>query len=595
VQTQEHLLYDSQERAARYLRGIPPDDRRAAGQVYTPPHLVAFVLERAGYEPIAALETVTVLDPACGCGVFLERAVDVLARHLAGDGVDPTTRRGRERLVDAVSRSIYGVDVDARACELARRALRSAVAAVTSSPLPADSFDENIVQADFLLSTGPSRLPPVLDGGFDLIVGNPPYVSATRLDHSYKLELRSVLESANGRLDLYTLFFERALSLLRGGGRVAFITPDKFLVSQSARSLRSLVARTSAVRSIARFPSHKVFDGAATVPCVTVIERAGLRASDGDNVEVMECADRPTREGDVRVIGSWHVPQRSLTPAGWRLSPPHVVRLEDRIGASHRTLEDVTERVSAGLATGRDALYVLPEERALAIEGELLRPAVRGRDLSPYRIADPRLCVLVPYTYDERGQPLLVDLETYPNAYRYLDGHRGVLEQRHCVRKWRKAWYDLHDPVPFDVALRPKILVPDVAYASRFVFDEGRYVPLHSTYYIVPRNVDPHFLTALLNSKPLEFLIRLRAPKVKDGFSRYRKQFLTGLPVPIMTARDASRLAEAGATGNSERVDELVSDALGLTAKEFDVIRDYLAPASQHATRAGAEDRAEAS
>jgi adenine-specific DNA-methyltransferase len=587
VEIQEQLFYDSHERAVRYLRDIPPDDRRAAGQVYTPPHLVAFVLERAGYEPRASLEALTLLDPACGCGVFLERAVDVLAARLAGAGVDPTSSGGRKRLVEAVSRSIYGVDVDARACELARRALRSAVAAATSSLLPADSFDENIVKADFLLSDEPSRLPPVQNGGFDLIVGNPPYVSATRLDHSYKLELRSALESASGRLDLYTLFIERALSLLRAGGHVAFITPDKFLVSQSARSLRSLVARRDAVRSIARFPSHKVFDDAATVPCVTVIERGGLRASDGDDVEILECADEPTRAGEVRVIGSWHVPRRSLTPAGWRLSPPHLVKLEDRIGAGHRTLEDVSERVSAGLATGRDALYVLPDERALTIEDELLRPAVRGRDLSPYRIADPGLRILVPYTYDDRGRPQLVDLEAYPDAHRYLDEHRRVLEQRHCVRKWRKTWYDLHDPVSVDLALRPKILVPDVAYASRFAFDEGRYVPLHSTYYIVPRSVDPHFLTALLNSKPLEFLIRLRAPKVKDGFSRYRKQFLTGLPVPPMASRDASRIAEAGASGDHERVDELVSNAFGLAARELDAIRDYLGPTS-HLVGAGA-------
>ncbi len=288
------LFDDSHRRATRHLLDISADDRRGAGQVYTPAHLVDFVLERAGYAAGAALEPGTLLDPACGCGVFLERSVAVLAARFAAAGIDPRSRGGRTEFVDAVSYSLYGVDVDVQACELARRALRSAVAAATSSLLPADSFEDNIVEADFLLASEPAGLPPAVRGGFDFVVGNPPYVSATRLDHAYKSRLRLALESASGRLDLYTLFIERSLSLLRDEGRLAFITPDKFLVSESARSLRSLVAREGAVRSVARFPSHKVFDDAATVPCVTVIERQTPCAVSEDDVEVLECADQPT-------------------------------------------------------------------------------------------------------------------------------------------------------------------------------------------------------------------------------------------------------------------------------------------------------------
>ena len=80
------------------------------------------------------------------------------------------------------------------------------------------------------------------------------------------------------------------------------------------------------------------------------------------------------------------------------------------------------------------------------------------------------------------------------------------------------------------------------------------------------------------------------------SYATYRlvHRVLTGLPVPVMAARDASRVAEAGASGDCERVDELVSDAFGLTSREFDAIRDYLDPTSPRASRVGAEDKAEA-
>jgi hypothetical protein len=326
---------------------------------------------------------------------------------------------------------------------------------------------------------------------------------------------------------------------------------------------------------------------------VTVVERRAASADTPHDVEVLECSEEPTPTTAVVVTGRWSVPRRSLTDSGWRLAPPSLFKLDEKICAENRTLEIVSERVSAGLATGRDALYVLAPEGASAIEEELLRPAIRGRDLTAYKITDPGLRILVPYAYDGLGRSTLVDLEDYPNAYAYLNEHRSVLEQRHCVRRWGKAWYDLHDPVPpADLAARTKILVPDIAYGSRFALDEGRYLPLHSAYYIITRDIDPLFLTAVLNSKPLEFLIRLRTPKVKDGFSRYRKQFLTALPVPAVGAWDVESITDAASVANHNRVNELLCAAFGLSVGDVGTIDNFLAHGSQGAAAHSTEGEA---
>jgi len=151
-----------------------------------------------------------------------------------------------------------------------------------------------------------------------------------------------------------------------------------------------------------------------------------------------------------------------------------------------------------------------------------------------------------------------------------------MLEKRHCCRVWEKVWYDVHDPVPFDLAIQAKILVPDVARSNRFAFDPGRYCPLHSTYYVIPKSIDPLYLTAVLNSKPIEFLIRLLAPVVKDGFSRYRRQFLLGLPVPQTSIAHMVDIAQAASIGDRVRVEELVTPLFGLSSGERRAIDRFL-------------------
>lgn len=570
------------ERAAEYLDGLSTEDRRRSGQVYTPEHLVDFILEEAGYSAGAPVESATLLEPACGAGAFLERAVAILAARLGALGISVRTPTGRDRFLAAVSSQFFGVDVDREACRLARVAVRNAVQRVSPGKLPERFFTRNILTADFLTDPAVEALAPVKEGGFAFAVGNPPYVSATRIEPAYKEQLRSRYATATGRLDLYTVFMERSMSLLRRHGRLALVTPDKFLVSQTARALRGFILQESAIRTIAQFQSHKVFEDAATVPCVTVLERQGEHRS----VEVLTCDEEPPPHGRIDVVSRSKVPQASLSSAAWHLVGTALDDVARRIRGRHPTLASRTARVSAGPATGRDGVYVLPREESDGLESELLRPAVRGRDIDAYRIRDPELRVLVPYVFDALGTPSLADLSRFPKARRYLEAHRSELKERHCVRVWGKPWYDLHDQVLVDLAKQPKIVVPDVASSNRFAVDPGKYLPLHSVYYLIPKpDIDPHFLCAILNSRMAEFLIRLLAPVVKDGFSRYRQQFLAVLPVPDVCPEEMSAIGTAARDGDAERADQLVTALFRPTDADLHIMEQYLTARAGGSTR----------
>ncbi|HWL88856.1 MAG TPA: TaqI-like C-terminal specificity domain-containing protein [Polyangiaceae bacterium] len=565
----ESLETVAQLEGQRYLDTVSLEQRRAGGQIYTPPYLADFVLTQARFVSPLRADHSTLLDPSCGAGVFLERAVAVIAEHVRETHGELTRSVARKALVAAVEANLFGVDVDETACVMTRNAVRRAIHEWTGSPLPASFFQSNVVHGDFLFSQEVTLLPPMAKDGFQFIVGNPPYVPTTRISAKYKERLRGSFESAAGRLDLYAMFMERALGLLARGGRLALLTPDKFLVSQSARDLRALLLHGNAIRTVARFRSHKVFADAATVPCVTVVERGGRPRE----VTVLSCADRPDASGQIAVLESREIQQRSLSSAPWHLHALDRHELARRLQGSHPTLAHLTIRVSAGPATGRDGVFVFPRGSQPGVEECLLRPVVRGRDLEPFRINDPGLEMLVPYVFDAAGNAALIDIKEFPGAFRYLRRHRAELEARHCVRVWRKLWYDLHDQISTDLAHQPKILVPDVANSNRFVVDSGHFLPLHSVYYLIPRHgVDASYLCAILNSRVAQFLVRLFSPVVKDGFNRYRQQFLANLPVPLVSTETAQEISTAARQGRLDEIDRWIARLFRLTTEEYETL-----------------------
>jgi hypothetical protein len=560
-----------------YLEGISLDDRRRSGTVYTPQHLAAFILDQVGYTDDKALERAPILDPACGAGVFLCEALRRAASHIGG-GVLPLPRTKRRAFIQFASRNLFGIDTDPNARVLTLAALKEVLQEVAPGPLPDSLFGRNILVNDFLVGDELARLPPVRQGGFAFIVGNPPYVSTVRLDGPYKTSLRTLFSTAVGRVDLYTLFFERALGMLRPEGTMGFISPDKFLTSETSRRLRSFILSQGSIRTVARFRSHRVFPGAAVVPCITVIDKQ----SRSDNVEVLTCQ---TDGAGVRVARRSRVPKHELGEGAWDFRPPELLRIVRRLQSAFPSLNSLSNRISAGPATGRDDVYVRPMSDFASVEPELIRPAVRGRDIGAFTISNPGLGVLLPFTFS-RGAPRLISPDRYPGAFRYLEKHRSDLEPRHCVRVWGKSWFDIHDLPASDIARAAKILVPDVAERCRFAVDRGQFFPLHSAYYIVPHEPEClDYLTAVLNSRIVEFVVRLRAPVAKDGFSRFRRQFLASIPIATGTASEASLIERAADLRDVAELNDRIARIYGLSNSELKRVEDHLAGLNSEASK----------
>jgi adenine-specific DNA-methyltransferase len=544
---------------AAHLLGLSREARRATGTVYTPEPLVDFVLERA-LDGRPELLDGPVLDPACGSGAFLLALLRRLATRLVEQGHDLATPAGHAALVVAAESRLRGLDVDEAAVDLARRALGDELRRLSPGPLPRRFLQAQVRVGDFLAApVAGDQGPPAL------IVGNPPYVPVDRLDADLKRRLRSDFATATGRLDLYTVFMEQAARAVALNGRWALITPDKYLTSRSAARLRQHLVEAGSVRSVARFDSHRVFSDAATVPCVTVWDRRpGER-----HVEVLRCT--ADGHGAVAVVSSARVEPARLRGSEWRFGSARQQALSARICADHPRLRDLSLRVSAGPATGYNSAFVLTAAQAARIEPELVHRTAGGRDVTANQVGDPGTRLLVPYRFDATGSATLIELADYPRASAWLARHKKALRQRHCVRVWGKAWWDLHDPVAEPLHTLAKVLVPDLARTNRFAADTASpVVPQHSLYYALPGpGTDPRVVAALLNSAAVQYLVLTTAPIVKDGFRRYRRQFLLDLPVPQLSTAQSRRILRLLHAQDDGGLEQAVGEAYAVDPDEI--------------------------
>lgn len=342
---------------------------------------------------------------------------------------------------------------------------------------------------------------------YEYIIGNPPYVGITGLNLVEKTQYRDLFTTARGRFDLYMLFFEQSLASLTPGGRLVFITPEKFMYVDSARALRQLLSRHH-VESIQLAPED-TFGDLVTYPTITSVRNASpaetrVRRRDGSLVDL----DLPRTE------------------ASWL---PLLAEGESAFGDV--TLGDVCLRVSCGVATGADRVFVFPAHELDPSLRAFARATVAGRELVPGSADIPeRNVMLMPY--DENGQ--LLPLERLDGLREYLSRGdvRSRLVARSCVP--RKPWYSFHETPVLQDMLRPKILFKDISARPEFWVDwSGEVVPRHSVYYLVPQcAADLQLLLDYLRSAEAARWMDANCQRAAKGYLRLQSRVLQRMPLP---------------------------------------------------------------
>ena len=627
-----------------------------------------------------------ILDPACGSGSFLIGAYDYLVAYhrdwYLKDGAEKhrkelyqgagglwhlTTQEKKRILLN----NIYGVDIDSQAVEVTKLSLLLKVLEgenqetllkqlkmwheralpdlgrnikCGNSLIGPDYFSGQLIPDDDQMRRAnpfdwEKEFPDIFTqkspasskgegeggGGFDAVIGNPPYVRIQTMKEWAPLEVeayKGLFESASkGNYDIYVVFVEKGLRLLSKTGRLGFILPHKFFQAQYGEPLRSLLAKGKHLANVVHFGDQQVFEGATTYTCLLFLDKAGC-----DGCRVVKVDDLAAwRTTGKSVAGT--IPADNIKNTEWSFAVGEGAALFERLCKMPLKLEAVTSRIFQGLKTGADKVYILEEierrakrvkiysranESEYWLEPELLHPLIKGGDSKAYHLSRTNRLILFPYASQETDSAELISeriLKTrYPLTWAYLKDNKDDLEMREDGDLRGPEWYGYSRNQALDVISLSKIFTPDIAVSPSFSLDEsgeifftggaaGGYgilvLPEHSREYVL----------GLLNSRLLEWIIRNSATQMSGGYYSFESRFIRSLPIHPIDFSDKSdkakhdkmvalvermmdlheRLAKAKAPDDKTKlqrqidatdheIDRLVYDLYGLTEEEIAIV-----------------------
>lgn len=408
-----------------------------------------------------------------------------------------------------------------------------------------------------------SRLDP--DGGFDAVIGNPPYVRQEKLGPA-KPFLQQAYRAFDGYADLYVYFYELGLRLLKPGGRLSFITTNKWMRAGYGENLLRLIQDTAWVDGIVDFGhARQIFPDADVFPCVLTLRRPtdDQPAPDMARVAVIQRddldMDRMTAQVDA---AEFDMPRAALTAEGWLLEPAEVHALMRKIAGTGVTLKEyVGSSPLYGLKTGFNDAFVIDhatKDRLEATGGplpDIIRPYVRGQDLERWAPARSDLWMIVlrssanhPWPWADAGDEAEAE-RLFQATHPALHGHMKPFEARLRKRQDKgRFWWELRACSYYDAFESPKLWYTDITWTPGFSLDTSN-THSNNTIYFVPS--DSKWLVAALNSPVMWWFAWRELQHGKDDALRYFTADVESFPIAVPT--------DAGRRAVEDRVTRLVA------------------------------------
>jgi len=437
-------------------------------------------------------------------------------------------------------------------------------------------------------------------GGFDCVIGNPPYIRSQALGDEQRRYYQQHYRAATRTYDIYVLFVERALSLVKGNGRAGFILPNKFFTTDYGAGLRELVTAPNTIERIVDFEDAQVFAQAGNYTCLLFLARETPKYP--EYVPLGAVYRRQGAEGLAHALQEEGLTFERIRlgtgPARWTLAVGEFGRIVARLQRKFPTLSLLRPHIFQGLKTSADKVYLLTVRQkkgrlsqvrtALGeefhIETGILRPVVKGEHVQRYWIDLSRgLHIIYPYEVLENGRAALLESDTlerrFPRAWEYLKDNKGLLGGRD-KGLWAKRpdWYAYARSQNIGTFLGSKLLVPYMTTRLRVAPDpEGHlfFVNITTGGYGARMNYGhhhPHYLLGLLNSRLLDQAVRQMTNAFRGGYFAVNKQAIERLPFrPI-------HFSDPADNARHDRMVALVERMLELNKQKHSVPQSGVAP-----------------
>ncbi len=514
-----------------------------------------------------------ILDPACGSGAFLNQALNHLLEEHAfiDEGIRTLMGGSVLGLYDVkkgiLENNLYGVDINAEAVEIAKLSLwlrtvesgRKLNKLADKIKVGNSLIDDRSVADDAFVWE--EEFPEVFEeGGFDVVIGNPPYVRQELVTAEMKKYFKTAYETYHNSADLYIPFVEKGVNLLKKDGKFSFIFPNKWLKAKYGKPLR-IWLKQKGLDEIIDFGDLQIFDGATTYPMImTATQKEPAKTFSFVKLDTEEFGDL---KGYVNSNAS-EIDLAELDDEGWQLVSKEEQLVLERTSNNTLPLGKYTNgEILYGIKTGLTKAFVIDQKTKNELVAkdsrseEILKPFVMGKDIQRYDTPDiDKYLLLFPKGFTREQSGLTDEIEAwqwirsnYPAIAEWLEPFEASGKKRYDKGEF---WWELRACDYYDAFEKPKIIYLKFQVKPAFIMD------LQKTYsndanFIYPK--EDYFLLGILNSKLGWFLISNTCTEIQNGYQLIYDYF-KNVPIPA-TVGDTQK----------ELMEELVKSIIGLNRK----------------------------
>lgn len=627
-----------------------PEVKHSQGVVTTPKEIVDEIVEETVQPEIEGkspekLEGYSVADICCGSGIFLISAYETIANHYREwykeNDESKLDEYGEDKQLSLSERNrileehIFGVDIDQLAVEVARFSILLKVledqpgGSIESymeeegKPILPDASEHikvgnSLVNEEFFDYINGSRneqeileevqpfnfnekFSEVNEGGFDCILGNPPYVRIQNLvEYRPDKEMEFIrrdegyFTAQKNNYDKYYLFIERSVSLLDEGGNLGYIIPQKFLSLKSGENLRKLIADDRLLSNLVHFGVEQVFPDRSTYTCILNLSR-----TDHENFTVEKVSNLESwikrRESEIIEKNL-----NELDSESWSFVSDQTSKLFQKLETTYDyTLADVAD-IFVGVQTSWNKFYEIKDHEEE--EGYLIFEGPEGEErkiekgiTKPYFYTNnkwkrsvPQLSKVKPngriiYPYEDGDIIPKEDMkENYPKAWDYFesykerDGDKNDLVGRD-INGGEEPFYKYGRSQSIGKMEEEKVITQVLSLEPRYAYDDSETVvtgggngpfynirseSLESIDEDVPENIlDSRYLMAVLSHPVIEAKVRAGSSFFRDGYYSHGKQFIEDAPIKLINESDDEEV-------------ELYQDICDLVERRMEAIRN---------------------
>ena len=461
------------------------------------------------------LESLKIVDPACGSGAFLTASF----RYL----LDEHKWIQRElQLADAglfehhdidkqiIEKNLFGVDINGASVGIAKLSLWLQTA---KRDRPLSNLMGNIKSANSLTADWDELFPEIMaNGGFDVVIGNPPYVRQESIKE-LKPELKEIYTVFTGTADLFVYFYELAQNILKDNGINGFICSNKFFRAKYGQKLREMILEKTTIKSIVDFNSFKVFEDATVDSTITILQK-GHKENSSFQISLNNYEN------------FFEMAQSDLTKDSFSFVTPQELAIKKKIEKVGIPLKEWDIKINYGIKTGFNEAFIIDGTKkdelikADSRNREIIKPLLRGRNLQQYLSNNSGEFLIVTHN----NPP--INVEEYPAIKEHLDKYYERLQKRGDKGE---TPYNLRNCAYLNSFENDKILYPEFSSSSLFSMDTNQSYLLDTSWFI---DKGDKYLLACLNSKLIWYYLGFITSSLGSASLRLKKVFMEKLPIP---------------------------------------------------------------